>query len=75
MIKSIIPDIETINNLIYVILVKNDDDSYTIFLNAKLTRENHLKSYAHAIRHIENGDFDKEDVGEIEKEAHNFKNT
>ncbi|MCI6812626.1 MAG: hypothetical protein MR922_09505 [Lachnospiraceae bacterium] len=56
-------------------LVKNDDDSYTIFLNAKLTRENHLKSYAHAIRHIENGDFDKEDVGEIEKEAHNFKNT
>ena len=29
-------------------LVKNEDDSYTIFLNAKLTHENQLKSYYHA---------------------------
>lgn len=51
-------------------LIKNDDDSYTIFLNAKLSRENHLKSYAHAIRHIKNKDFDKADVNIIEYHAH-----
>lgn len=51
-------------------LVKNADDSYTIFLNARLSQENRLKSYYHALQHIQNGDFSKEDVQYIEKTAH-----
>lgn len=51
-------------------VTKNEDDSYTIFLNARLSYEKQLEAYAHAIRHIKNGDFDKEDVGAIEMEAH-----
>lgn len=51
-------------------LVKNEDDSYTIFLNAKLTHENQLKSYYHALKHIEKDDFCKENVQEIETKTH-----
>lgn len=51
-------------------VVKNQDDSYTIFLNSKLTREEHLKSYAHAIEHILGDDFQKENVSIIEFDAH-----
>lgn len=53
-------------------LVKNDDESYTIFLNAKLTHENQLKSYYHALKHIERNDYNMENVQEIEKNAHNL---
>ena len=52
-------------------LVKNDDDSYTIFLNARLSQESHLKSYYHALKHIIENDFLKDDVQEIESKAHN----
>lgn len=51
-------------------LVKNDDDSYTIFLNAKLSQERRLKSYYHALTHIKQHDFEKESVQEIEAKAH-----
>lgn len=51
-------------------LIKNADDSYTIFLNSKLSHEEHIKSYLHAVKHINEKDFDKEDVQEIEKNAH-----
>lgn len=51
-------------------LVKNADDSYTIFLNARLSQENRLKSYYHALQHIRNEDFSKEDVQSIENIAH-----
>lgn len=51
-------------------LVKNSDDSYTIFINARLSRDSQLKSYYHALRHINEDDFYKENVQEIEAEAH-----
>lgn len=51
-------------------LVKNADDSYTIFLNARLSQESQIKSYYHALQHIKNSDFEKEDVQTIEAEAH-----
>lgn len=51
-------------------LVKNSDNSYTIFLNSRLSKESHLKSYYHALKHINNDDFNKEDVQEIEADAH-----
>ena len=52
-------------------LVKNEDNSYTIFLNARLSKEKQLKSYYHALRHINENDFCKENVQKIEYEAHN----
>lgn len=51
-------------------LIKNDDDSYTIFINARLSHESRLKSYLHALNHIMNDDFSKKDVQEIESFAH-----
>ena len=51
-------------------LVKNDDDSYTVFLNARLSQESRIKSYVHALRHIRENDFEKINVQEIEANAH-----
>lgn len=53
-------------------LVKNDDDSYTIFLNARLSQESRLKSYCHALKHISQDDFGKENVQEIEENTHAY---
>lgn len=52
-------------------LVKNSDDSYTIFINARLSYESRLKSYYHALKHIKGNDFEKDNVQRIEFEAHN----
>lgn len=52
-------------------LVKNEDDSYTIFINARLSQESRLKSYYHALKHINEDDFSKENVQIIESVAHN----
>lgn len=49
---------------------KNEDDSYTIILNSRLNYEQQLKSYKHELDHIQNNDFDKEDVDVIEYYAH-----
>lgn len=51
-------------------LVKNNDDSYTIFLNARLSRDSQLESYYHALKHIKENDFEKDNVQEIETKAH-----
>lgn len=40
-------------------VVSNADLSYTIVLNARLSHEQHLKSYAHEFYHIMNGDYEK----------------
>lgn len=51
-------------------VIKNTDDSYTVLLNARLTHERQLEAYYHAIRHIQNNDYEKEDVNKIEFDAH-----
>lgn len=56
-------------------LIKNDDDSYTIFLNARLSQESRIKSYCHAMKHILGSDFEKADINEIEQQAHNIELT
>ena len=53
-------------------LIKNNDDSYTVFLNARLSQESRLKSYYHALQHIAEHDFEKENVHEIEWETHDI---
>lgn len=56
-------------------LVKNNDDSYTIFLNSGLSKDSQLKSYYHALKHIKGNDFGEENVQEIEYITHGFKKT
>ncbi|EEG48285.1 hypothetical protein [Blautia hydrogenotrophica] len=52
------------------LVTPNDDGSYTIFINSRFNYETQLKAYIHAIQHIEAGDFEKENVQEIEMIAH-----
>lgn len=51
-------------------VVKNNDDTYTIFLNTRYNHEQQLKSYEHAIKHILNNDFDKNNADYIEVQSH-----
>lgn len=53
-------------------LIKNNDDSYTVFLNARLSQESRIKSYYHALKHIANNDFEKESVQAVEQKAHDI---
>ena len=46
------------------------DGYYTIVLNHNLTREQNEKSYKHELKHIQNGDFEKIDIQDIETLAH-----
>lgn len=48
----------------------NDDGSFSIFINARLNYEQQLQAYQHEMRHIQNDDFSKENVQEIEAVAH-----
>lgn len=45
-------------------------EGYTIYIDSCLTWEGRQKAYDHAMEHIENGDFEKNDVQKIEHEAH-----
>lgn len=49
---------------------ENEDGSFTIMINARLSYENQLKSYQHAMKHIQNNDFQKTDTQMIEAIAH-----
>lgn len=46
------------------------DGTYLVLIDAKLNYEQRLDEYRHAIRHIENDDFSRTDVQQIEAEAH-----
>lgn len=49
---------------------KNEDESFTIFINSNLCDSKRLKAIIHAIRHITGRDFEKADIQEIEASAH-----
>ncbi len=51
-------------------VVPNEDGSYTILINSRLSYDSQLKAYEHAMRHINNNDFEKSDVQPIECSAH-----
>lgn len=53
-------------------VVPNEDGSYTILINAGLNYESQLKAYEHAMSHIKNDDFSKDNVQEIEYYAHHL---
>jgi hypothetical protein len=46
---------------------QNEDDTYTIVLNSRLSYEQNVKTYEHEISHIVKGDFSKSDVNQIER--------
>ena len=50
---------------------KNSDDSYTIFIDARLNEIERQKVFLHEMKHIHEDDFEKEEVQKIESEAHN----
>lgn len=52
-------------------VTQNEDGTYSIFLDPQLSFEAQKKKYEHALRHIQNHDFDRENVQEIEAQAHN----
>lgn len=47
----------------------NEDGSFTIFINARISRARQMLAYQHALEHIMRNDFSKTDtdVDEIEK--------
>ncbi|MCD2493310.1 hypothetical protein LQE92_11865 [Lacrimispora sp. NSJ-141] len=49
---------------------ENEDGSYTILINARLSDAGRLRAYEHAMKHISDNDFQKEDVQTIEAAAH-----
>lgn len=51
-------------------VIKNNDDTYTVLLNARLSHERQLEAYSHALQHIHNDDFEKETADKIEFDAH-----
>lgn len=44
--------------------VANADDSYTVFLNENLTHEQLQQAYAHELRHIRNGDLQRDEFAD-----------
>ena len=52
------------------IITENEDGSYTIFVNSNLCDSKRLKAINHAFKHIKKKDFEKNDVQEIEANAH-----
>lgn len=48
----------------------NDDGSYTVFVNARLSYEMQCEEARHGIDHAEKQDFEKQRVQEIEAQAH-----
>ena len=45
----------------------NEDGSYTIFINARISNERQMVAYQHDLEHIMNDDFSKECADDIEK--------
>ncbi len=46
------------------------DDSYTVYINARLSESAKVHALAHAVDHCRNNDFEKDVVQDIEAEAH-----
>lgn len=55
-------------------VTQNEDGSYTILINARLSDTDQRKAYRHELRHIKNYDFEKFSVQQIEYDAHRKEN-
>ena len=52
------------------IVTQNPDGGYTVLISARLCQRKQFEAYRHAMRHIKNYDFEKDDVQTIEADAH-----
>jgi Zn-dependent peptidase ImmA (M78 family) len=50
----------------------NEDGSFTIFLNARLSYEQQRNSFFHELKHISNNDFYDHDADRIEKKHRRY---
>lgn len=67
---------------VFVYLIKLPDNiheavmpsfcGYTVYINQNLGYEQRKKAFAHALLHIRNRDFEKDDVQQIEADAHSM---
>lgn len=48
-------------------VIQNEDDSFTIIINSRLSCERQMTAYHHALTHIMNADFSKTCADDIEK--------
>lgn len=55
---------------IHEAVTPNEDGSFTVFINARLSADAQRKAYLHALTHIRNDDFRECDVNMAEYEAH-----
>ena len=71
-IKSFLIDF---GNSVPASVTVNEDGSYSIFLNARISHEKRLQAYQHELRHILNHDFETANinVNDIELTAHHNK--
>jgi len=53
-------------------VVKNEDGSFTVFLNARVSHDKQMEALEHGVRHVTNDDFSKTDVQQIEADAHSL---
>ena len=51
-------------------VTRNEDSSYTIFIDVNLPREGQRQRFLHALKHIMQNDFDMDDADKIERLAH-----
>ena len=47
-------------------VVKNEDGSYSVFINARLSTNKQREAYLHALRHIYQDDFSCADADDVE---------
>lgn len=48
----------------------NEDGSYTVIINSRISQEKQIEAYYHELRHIQSGDFGTDDVEKVERVAH-----
>ena len=53
-------------------VVENEDGSYTIFIESSLDSIQQKAAFHHAMKHILGDDFNKENVNNVEYEAHDL---
>lgn len=54
------------------VVTENEDGTYTVVINARLSEDGKLQAYKHAMHHINNHDFARSNVQTIEHSAHNI---
>ena len=66
-INVILIDLDT---MVGETICKNADDSFTIFINSRWSSEMQKQCFCHALDHIKNNDWEKDDADSIEGERH-----